>query len=240
MNLVIDQGNTSVKVGVFRQEQLVEVLRYPAFGNSELEALLKRYAVKQAIVSAVGREAQLPLCELERRVPRFVKLTSQTRIPLQNLYGTPETLGADRLAACVGAAHLLPGRNLLVVDMGTCITLDVVTCQGQFLGGNISPGMHMRFKALHQFTAALPQVQPQEEVPLYGKDTQHAIMAGVVQAITFELEGYMRELQAHFPNLALYLTGGDAFYFEKRLKFGIFVNPNLLLIGLNRILQFNA
>lgn len=240
MNLTIDQGNTAVKVGLFDGDNLVQCKRYSSLSVADLEQLFAEYPVKAAIVSSVGNLTKLPIDALERMAPKFVRLSSETPIPLVNKYGTPKTLGVDRLASCVGANALLPETNLLVVDMGTCITIDVVTAVGEFLGGNISPGMAMRFKALNQFTNALPLVEPTGSVPLYGNNTHDAILAGVVQAITFELEGYLRNLMPLYPNLSLYLTGGDAFFFEKRLKSSIFVNPNLLLVGLNRILQLNA
>ena len=240
MNLTIDQGNTAVKVGLFDGDNLVQCKRYSSLSVADLEQLLAEYPVKAAIVSSVGNLTKLPIDALERMAPKFVRLSSETPIPLVNKYGTPKTLGVDRLASCVGANALLPETNLLVVDMGTCITIDVVTAAGEFIGGNISPGMAMRFKALNQFTNALPLVEPTGSVPLYGNNTRDAILAGVVQAITFELEGYLRNLMPLYPNLSLYLTGGDAFFFEKRLKSSIFVNPNLLLVGLNRILQLNA
>lgn len=240
MNLTIDQGNTAVKVGLFDGDKLVQCKRYSSLSVADLEQLFAEYPVKAAIVSSVGNLTKLPIDALERMAPKFVRLSSETPIPLVNKYGTPKTLGVDRLASCVGANALLPETNLLVVDMGTCITIDVVTAAGEFLGGNISPGMAMRFKALNQFTNALPLVEPTGSVPLYGNNTHDAILAGVVQAITFELEGYLRNLMPLYPNLSLYLTGGDAFFFEKRLKSSIFVNPNLLLVGLNRILQLNA
>lgn len=240
MNLTIDQGNTAVKVGIFDGDLLVCAKRYGVLTEADVEALFSNYPIEAVIVSSVGKSAQIPLLKLQSLCQRTLILNSQTPIPLENLYGTPQTLGVDRLASCVGANSLVPETDLLVVDMGTCITLDVVTAKGQFLGGNISPGMAMRFKALNQFTSALPLVTPDADVPLYGNNTHDAILSGVVQSITYELEGYWEHLKPKFPHLSLYLTGGDAFFFEKRLKFSIFVNPNLLLIGLNRILQFNA
>ena len=240
MNLTIDQGNTAVKVGVFDGDALVSSSRFVCLGENQVDQLLASYPIEAAIVSTVGDSSKLAIDYLQQRCRRFVRFSSQTPIPLSNLYETPSTLGVDRLASCVGANFLLPNTNLLVVDMGTCITLDIVTASGSFLGGNISPGMAMRFKALHQYTNALPLVSPEEGVSLFGTNTNDAILSGVVQAIVYELEGYCRHLSLKYPNLSLYLTGGDAFFFEKRLKSSIFVNPNLLLIGLNRILQFNA
>lgn len=241
MNLTIDQGNTSVKVGVFDDDDLLFFQRFQQLTPNDVDGVLSQFPIKKAIVSSVGKKDLLPLEYLKGKLPNLVNLSSETPIPLENLYGTPATLGVDRLASCVGANYLQPNKNLLVADLGTCITLDVVTANGQFLGGNISPGMSMRFKAMNQYTSALPLVDPRgAEVPLFGKNTHDALLAGVVQAITFELEGYCNHLSTQYTNLSLYLTGGDAFFFEKRLKSRIFVNPNLLLVGLNRILNFNA
>lgn len=240
MNLTIDQGNTAIKIGVFEGDNLVSTLRFDRLDEKQIDQLLDEYPIEAAILSTVGNTSKIALDYLQKACRRFVRLSAQTPVPLVNQYGTPATLGVDRLASCVGANFLLPDTNLLVVDMGTCITLDVVTADGRFLGGNISPGMAMRFKALHQYTSALPLVDPDDDVPLFGNNTREAILSGVVQAIVYELEGYCENLSRKYPNLSLYLTGGDAFFFEKRLKSSIFVNPNLLLVGLNRILQFNA
>ncbi|MBQ0030666.1 MAG: type III pantothenate kinase [Paludibacteraceae bacterium] len=240
MNLTIDQGNTSVKVALFDNGELVHLERVERLSSDVLDGVCAAFpTISGVIVSSVGDRSKLDLDALRSRFPSMLMLDHSTPVPVQNCYGTPHTLGMDRLASCIGANALSPNVPLLVVDMGTCITIDFVTPDGRFLGGNISPGMQMRFKALHQYTSALPLVAAPDSEPLIGSCTTDAIAAGVVNAITFEIEGYVARFKEKYPNLLVYLTGGDAFYFEKRLKNCIFANPNLLLIGLNRILTFN-
>lgn len=239
MNLTIDQGNTSTKIAVFYNDDLQYVARMEQLTATAVETLFQQFPIDKVIVSSVADNKSLPLPYLSERVP-VTLLNADTPLPIANCYGTPRTLGMDRLAACVGANYLRRDSNLLVVDLGTCITFDVVDSQNRYLGGNISPGLQMRLQALHQFTQALPLVSLDEDnpVPVIGSNTQDAIRAGVVQAIVYEIEGYAKALASKYPNLSIFLTGGDSFYFERRVKSAIFANPNLLLIGLNRILNF--
>ena len=151
-----------------------------------------------------------------------------------------EYLGKDRLAAAVGANYLQPGKDLLVIDAGTAITYELIDASGSYLGGNISPGMTTRFRALNLFTEKLPLVVEQEYIPLVGTDTETAIQAGVVNGIVCEMDGYIEMLRLKYPNLLVFLTGGHSFYFERRLKNSIFADINLVLTGLNRILEYNV
>ena len=148
--------------------------------------------------------------------------------------------GRDRLAAAVGAATLYPGRNTLIVDVGTAVTLDVVSAEGVFLGGCISPGVAMRFRALHDYTAALPLCRAAEATGLVGRTTGEAIRFGVMNSLRFEIEGYIARMEAQFEDLCVIFTGGDAKFFAKRIKNTIFANCNLVFCGLNRILEYNA
>ena len=238
-NLTIDQGNTAVKTGVFDSGELIETGFYEKLTEEDIRRLKNRYNIGGVILSSVGDVSKLPMDAIEAAGDRFVRFEHDTPVPIENLYATPKTLGCDRLASCVGANYLKPDSNLLVVDMGTCITIDIVNARNQYLGGNISPGMQMRLKALNAFTTALPlvDVHSLSSVPCYGLSTQEAIASGVVEGITHEIEGYRRTLEPKFPKLSVFLTGGDAFFFERRLKSEIFVNRNLLLIGLNRIID---
>ena len=175
---------------------------------------------------------------LKNRAKKFIQLDENTRLPIENLYKTPETLGQDRIAACVGANFLMPDTNLLVIDAGTAITYDIVNAKNQYVGGNISPGLEMRKNALHNFTQKIPLIEITELVPAFGATTNEAILAGVVNGLIYEIEGYISLTSNVYPKLSVFLTGGDAFYFEKKLKSTIFANENLLLVGLNRILNF--
>lgn len=238
MNLIVDQGNSSVKVGVFDNDKLVEYLRFETFGTAEAETLLSKFSVKKAIVSSVVN-TDVRLCSLLReRVDKFVFLDENTAVPIDNLYETPKTLGRDRLAVCVGANYLMPDSNLLVVDIGTAMTFDVVNSKNQYVGGNISLGLDMRLKALNHFTKKLPLVEVKDNVKLVGTNTEDAIFSGVVNGMIGEIDGFIREIMLIFPNISVFLTGGASFFFERKLKSSIFANQNLLLIGLNRILNY--
>ena len=177
---------------------------------------------------------------LSENFNQFIELSHLTPIPIENLYETPETLGKDRLAAAVGANELFPDQNLLIIDAGTAITYDWVTEKNQYLGGNISPGLEMRFNALNQLTGKLPLVKPSSPFPELGRNTEEAIRAGVQWGILFEIEQYLENFNRNFKNLQIIMTGGDSKFFDKYLKKTIFVHFNLTLIGLNRILEYNA
>ncbi len=158
----------------------------------------------------------------------------------ENCYKTPETLGKDRIAAAVGGFDLYPDTNLLIIDAGTAITYDIVNDKHQFLGGNISPGIEMRFKALHQFTGKLPLVKQQNFGKLYGTSTEEAIRAGVQNGVVFEIDKAIDTFKEFYKNLKVIITGGDAEFFDKKLKNSFFVNFNLTALGLNRILEYNG
>jgi type III pantothenate kinase len=145
----------------------------------------------------------------------------------------------DRLASAIGANHRFPKRNILVIDAGTAITVDFISSEEKYLGGNIIPGMAMRFKGLHEYTNRLPLVKAKNEFPLLGNSTETAILAGVINGIIFELEGYIRLLENKYPELIVMMTGGDADFFAKHLKNNIFVDLNLIFAGLNRIIEYN-
>jgi type III pantothenate kinase len=168
-------------------------------------------------------------------------LSADLKLPIQNLYKTPATLGSDRLAAAVGAVALYPNQNNLVIDMGTCITLDFVSSHNEYLGGAIMPGISMKFKALHTFTDKLPLLtfDNGDEVDIVGDDTRSSIFTGIINGTTMELEGFVERYVEKFGKMNIIFTGGDAIYFEKRVKFPNFVNSNLLLVGLNKILNTN-
>ena len=166
-------------------------------------------------------------------------LGADTPLPVENLYETPRTLGYDRMAAVVGANALCPGRDLLVIDAGTCITYEFIDASGRYHGGNISPGLQMRFKALHQFTGRLPQVQAEGRLLPLGKDTDTAIRSGVLQGMEYEISGYIQTMKHKYPELLVFLTGGNEFSFDTNLKNIIFADKFLVLKGLNRILNYN-
>ncbi len=237
-NLVIDQGNSSAKVALFEEGEMVWSRKYETFSVAEAKVLLAEWNVRQAILSTVRSEDADLSAFLRQSLSKWVVLDDKTPVPIGNLYKTPSTLGRDRLAVCVGANYLCPNRNLLVMDVGTAVTFDVVNAQNQYVGGNISLGIDMRRRALHTFTAKLPLVEVPDDVPLIGTTTDEAIAAGVINGLAGEMEAYIGELSAVYPDLAVFLTGGSSKCFEKRIKSKIFAYPNLVQIGLNRILDY--
>ena len=239
MNLIIDIGNSVAKLAVFDSNEIVEVHHCSNQLLEQLPGLCNRYVIEKGILSSVitlSEECKKQLDELN--IP-IIELDYRTPVPIKNLYQTPQTLGMDRLAAVVGANSIQPGKPLLVIDAGTCITYDFIDEKGQYHGGNISPGKRMRFKALHAFTDKLPEINPEGEKPLYGKTTETAIRSGVIGGIEFEIMGYISHLKKIYPELLVFLTGGDEFSFDTKLKNTIFADGFLVLKGLNRILIYN-
>ena len=167
------------------------------------------------------------------------RLTADIPTPLKIAYSSPETLGMDRLAAAVGAWSLKPGHDLLVVDAGTAVTYDFVSSDGTYKGGNIAPGISLRLSSLHEHTGALPLVSAKGDIPMFGTDTETAIRSGVVNGLRHELDGYIAEICSIYPSLLVFLTGGDAEIFDIKAKSSIFAIPDLVLLGLARITQYN-
>lgn len=240
VNLIIEQGNTSSKVAVYNGKRMEASFVFKKFDVEVISGIFKKYPLTKGIFSTVIDKDDELVAYLETNLRNFVFLDETVPLPITVQYKTPKTLGRDRLAAAVGANYLQPGKDLLVIDAGTAITYELVDASGAYLGGNISPGMTTRFKALNQFTKKLPLVVEQEEIPLVGTDTETAIQAGVVNGIVCEMDGYIEKLRLKYPNLLVFLTGGHSFYFERRLKNSIFADINLVLTGLNRILEYNV
>lgn len=241
MNLIIDQGNTRCKLALFEQTgDPIKDTEMPALHTPGLEAFLEGLRPEAAILSTVKKVDEAVLDQLQQKAGRFIRFDSTTPQPLSINYKTPSTLGLDRLAAAVGAWSLQPGRNLFIIDMGTAITYDLVTADGTYEGGNIAPGLRLRLEVLHEKTGRLPKVAPIQPFEAFGTDTTSAIRAGVMQGIVYELQGYLREYRLHYPDLFAFLTGGDLFYFAESVKSDIFVSKNLVLTGLNAILNYHA
>jgi len=240
LNLIIEQGNTATKIAVYEHDKLIESAVYSVFEASELSPLFKRYPLENGIFSTVRKPDRVLADVLSGRLKKFLFFDDRVKLPIEICYQTPETLGKDRIAAAVGAHYLHPESDVLVIDAGTAITYEVIEASGLYIGGNISPGLATRFKALHQFTERLPLVKETELVPLVGTSTETAIIAGVVHGIAYEMDGYINAMREIYPGVFVFLTGGHSFYFEKRLKNAIFAVINLVLTGLNRILEYNV
>ena len=238
MNLSIDLGNTYAKTGLFQSNELIETrwkLIYP-----ELINYVQTIRPQRIMVSSVSYSEEQLRAEFANITPEIHVLKSTTPVPIKKLYDTPETLGADRVAAAVGARVLFPDKSCVVIDMGTCITYDLVGLDDNFYGGIISPGVRMRFKAMNTFTKRLPLLAPEAIPELIGKSTKHAMQSGVMNGIRSEINGFVEEYSEVLTNINVILCGGDAPYFANRIKNPNFVIPELVLIGLNRILEYNV
>ncbi len=239
MNLVVDIGNTSVKLALFNNDSLVQQSRVKPNELSLIDQFIDKQKVDKAIVASVADESKEILADLTAKIPLVVKFDSKTPIPIQNLYKTADTLGNDRIPTVVAANQLYPACDILVIDAGTCIKYNFLNQNSEFIGGGISPGINMRFKALNTFTAHLPLVEADFSFnKLVGSNTLESILMGVQTAVINEVEGILNQYKHCYPGIKVLVTGGDFSFFEKRLKNTIFVRPNLLLEGLNLILNY--
>jgi len=240
MNLVFDIGNTHTKAGLFDRGKLLESQRLERITREILAVILEKHSPEAVLVSSVGKTERILFDAIGYDLNKLIFLDHLIPMPLKITYATPQTLGHDRIAAAAGAMKLLPGSPLLIMDLGTAITIDFVTAGGEFKGGNISPGMITRYKSLHDHTARLPLVRKNNSFPDFGTDTHSAIAAGVQQGIILELNGYIQLFESRYPGCKFVITGGDADFFVHKLKKPIFAYPDLVLTGLNYILEFNS
>lgn len=235
-SLVIDAGNTQIKFAVFEGM----VLKDTGVINIAEPELLKAFVarVDLSVVSSVSLDVTGIIAFLDPLVPHII--SSSTRLPFANKYATPETLGTDRLAAVAGGWGRFPGEHVLVIDCGTCITYDIITSGGDYLGGAISPGINMRLRAMHEFTQRLPL--PTLEIPnsFIGNSTSSCLLSGAYYGAVNEINQTIARYELDFPGLKTLICGGDAGILEKQLKNNIFAAPNLVLEGLNQILYFNV
>jgi type III pantothenate kinase len=239
MNLVIDIGNTQLKVAIFDHGLLIYKTNFSAaVVLPRLEHLAKEYAVKNAIISHVTH-LEASVLDKIKSLFNVLVLDHKTGLPFENMYLTPKTLGVDRLALVAAAASHFPHHNTLVIDAGSCITFDFINASGQYLGGAISPGIEMRYKAVNHFTANLPLLNQKEDVPELGNSTENAIHLGILNGVILEIEGVIQQYKAENQKLTVVLTGGDTIFLAKNLKSSIFAIPNFLLEGLNSILIHN-
>ena len=239
MNLIIDVGNTRVKVAVFEQGIIVDLQIFDKNRIlSEVKKILKKYQITGAIMSSVASISLKKIKKIEEIVP-LILVSSKIKTPFQNLYSSPKTLGVDRIALVFGAVIKYPMKNTLIIDAGTCITFDFVSKEKEYLGGAISPGIEMRYKSLHQLTAKLPLLEKKIPENFIGNSTKESINSGVVNGVIQEIEGVINQYKEKYLDLTVVLTGGDTNFLSKQLKSSIFANQNFLLEGLNEILIFN-
>ncbi len=240
LNLIIDVGNTQIKVAVFRHNtlQAKEICENNTFVEMVMQLQKAFPALTHAIISSVGNFKTTNLQWVKTHFNTLV-LSHQVALPFVNKYGTPKTLGVDRIALVSAAAVNFPKSNCLIIDAGSCITYDFLTKKNEYLGGAISPGIMMRYHALHTFTHNLPDLSKSKENQLIGNSTKSSIHIGVVQGVLFEMEGYISRYHKDYKDLTVILTGGDAHFLLDSLNFNIFANSNFLLEGLNYILEHN-
>jgi len=239
MKLVIDIGNSLTKIAVFEGQQMMAFSRFEEFDVLRLRQLIEEYSLPEAcIISSVKTDPVEIARELGGQIPSLL-FDHTTLLLFKNRYSTPGSLGKDRLAGIAAAFDRFPKQDVLVIDAGTAITYDILTSGGEYLGGAISPGIRMRYKALHTFTGRLPLLEMEEEAQLIGDTTSASIHSGVLNGISSEAEGIIQRYLQQYPGLQIILTGGDYKYFDKQLKVKTFAAPNLVLEGLNIILSYN-
>lgn len=241
MNLIIDVGNSFVKLAVFKDSKIkYKKVVEQDLVLEEIKIIKKRYGtIRKAIMSSVGQWSDETVNEIKKNVELSI-LSSKTKLPFTNLYKTPKTLGVDRIALVSASVNQFPNNNVLIIDVGTCITYDFVTDTNNYLGGAISPGLTMRYKALNNLTANLPLLTPHTPKSLIGNTTKESIHSGIIYGVLMEIEGVISNYQDKYSDLTVILTGGDSNFLSKQLKSSIFATSNFLLEGLNFILQYNS
>lgn len=238
-SLLIDSGNTQIKIFKTNLDSIQQIAMFKANEEQRIVDFIMAESFNNSILCNVGGCDWAWIGALKTKSSNFINLNHGTRVPLKNCYKTPETLGYDRLAAAVGANGIFPNKDVLVIDIGTAITIDLV-CGDKFIGGSISPGMKLRFESLHRHTARLPLLNFTTNYHYPGQNTHDAIISGVVEGIVNEIDGTINSYLIEYSSINVVLTGGDADIFAERIKNSIFAEPYLLAKGLNRILKYNV
>ena len=237
MKLIIDIGNTKAKLALFSGKKIISKKNLNQCTFKLVKDFVSDAEITSSIISSV-KDLNNDVTHISNYYNSII-LTHNTQIPINNLYKTPETLGNDRIALVVGANFLYPKKDVIIIDAGTCITIDFLNKRAEYLGGRISPGINMRFKSLNTFTDKLPLNKLKKNTKFYGNDTLSAINSGVQRGVLSELNQIISEYSDQNPNLIIVLCGGDALYLQNELKRPIFVHQNLVLVGLNEILDYN-
>jgi type III pantothenate kinase len=239
MNLIVDIGNTSTKLAVYKGSKKVSSARINDLSCEEFEQKLSDKRIKKVIVSSVKRLPHFVTDLLVSHIPVVHIMSHKSKLPFKNGYDTPETLGTDRIAGIAGAYNLYPGENILVIDAGTAITYDYLL-GNIYKGGNIAPGLEMRFKALHRYTGKLPLLSLTEDYVSPGNNTYNAILTGVINGSIYEINEYIRTFEKKHKKSRVILAGGDSGYLKEKLSKPVIWSPDLVLDGLNYILEYNA
>jgi type III pantothenate kinase len=239
MNLIVDIGNTSTKLAVYKGQERVIVSRINDLNCEELEKAFGGFKITRAIISSVRELPPFITDLLFSNIPNTHILSHKSKLPFKVEYETPDTLGADRLAGVAGAYLCYKGENILIIDTGTAITFDFLL-GSSYKGGNISPGINMRFKALNTFTGRLPLVEQSSDFSFPGRNTTDAILAGVIGGVTYEINEYIRTFKKEHKNIKVILTGGDSSFIREKLSYKTSYMPDIVIDGLNYILEYNA
>lgn len=240
MNLIVDVGNTNVKLAVFQDNDVIhkETVHMDEV-EIKIQELKNKYPLlSKAIISSVGNLSQIQYSNISKNFKTIV-LSHSVKVPFKNKYKTPHTLGVDRIALVSAAVLKYPNKNVLIIDAGTCVTYDFINEKNEYLGGAISPGISVRYKSLNNLTANLPLLKRKTPKKLIGNSSKESIHSGVINGISIEIDGIVNKYHKKYKDLTVILTGGDSDFLSKRLKSSIFANSNFLLEGLNFILEFN-
>ena len=241
MNLVVDLGNTFAKIAVFQNYRVLETFKVPKKEKSKkIEKIFQQYSkIEFSILSSVLKDDN-SIKKILQKHSILYYLDSNLKLPFNNRYASPQTLGKDRIALAAAAVNDYSGKNCLVIDAGTCVTYDVINDKSEYLGGGISPGLQMRFNAVHKFTEKLPLIKSDSNyLKLVGDSTEESLKSGIYFGFAAEIDGMISQYKSEFKDLTVILTGGDLLFLSKRLKNSIFANSNFLLEGLNHILEYN-
>lgn len=238
-NLCIDIGNTSTKLLVFENDEVILRKNVKSLDLKLIDLLIRKYKPERSMICTVAKTPVSVKKYLQKKTTYF-DLSVNLRFPVKVNYATPESLGLDRLAGIVGASKLFKGKSVLVIDLGTCIKYDFLSKNNSYKGGSISPGLYMRLSALHHYTDKLPLLEPERTNGFIGKSTKTSILTGVQTGILAEMEGFIARYKKRYGSLKIILSGGDSTRFEGQLKIPIFAAPDLVCIGLNEIINFNA
>ena len=239
MNLVLDVGNSLLKIALFEKSELIQKFKFSENYKRNIEDIISNYKVTHSIISNVGRIDDSTINILKESTSLLL-VSNQLKIPFKNLYKSKNTLGQDRLALVSAAAFNFPNENVLIVDVGSCITYDFKNNNNEYLGGGISPGISMRFKSLNTFTSNLPLIDFDSIYQLIGNNTKNSITSGVINGTISEINGIIHQYREEFKNIRIILTGGDSNFLLKRIKNSIFADQNFLLVCLNKLLDDNS
>jgi type III pantothenate kinase len=240
MHFILDVGNTRIKWALFRKRELVgSGFIEPDNAHRAVTSMLDSHPIRSTLLATTGEHPGIALPEIELRSILHC-LSYRSKLPFTNLYETPETLGVDRIGLVAAARLHYPDRPVLVIDAGSCVTFDLVDAEGNYLGGAISPGLKMRYRAMHDYTASLPLLEPDRPEDSLGRTTESSMHQGATGGLLAEIEATIDHQKKGYPNLTVVLTGGDAEFLRDSIKNDIFAHSNFLLEGLNYLLELNT